>query len=111
MNIKTNLLRGAMLLASALLCVASAFAQVTVKGQVLDETNQPVIGASILVLDNNSGTATDLDGNFTVKAPSSSSKIRVSYMGYKTIELTAGSVGTIVLEPTVANLDEVVVIG
>ena len=111
MKIKKNFLRGTMLLASMLLCVASAFAQVTVTGQVLDETNQPVIGASVLVLDNNSGTATDLDGNFTVKAPSKSSKIRVTYMGYKTVEITAATAGTIVLEPTAANLDEVVVIG
>ncbi|MCF0182158.1 MAG: carboxypeptidase-like regulatory domain-containing protein, partial [Muribaculaceae bacterium] len=109
MKIKKNFLRGTMLLASMLLCVASAFAQVTVTGQVLDETNQPVIGASVLVLDNNSGTATDLDGNFTVKAPSKSSKIRVTYMGYKTVEITAATAGTIVLEPTAANLDEVVV--
>ncbi len=104
-------LRGSALIAAMLLCAASALAQVTVKGQVLDETHQPVIGASVLVVDNNSGTATDFDGNFTVKAPKANSKIRVSYMGYKTVEVAASAAGTIVLEPTAANLDEVVVIG
>lgn len=109
--LKRNFLRSIALVASMLLCVASAYAQVTVKGQVLDETNQPVIGASVFVVGTNNGTATDFDGNFSVKAPSNKSMIRVSYMGYTTIEVPASSAGTITLKPNAANLDEVVVIG
>ena len=111
MKNKKVLLRVVMLVASLILCAASAYAQVTVNGQVLDEANQPVIGASILVPNTTNGVATDLDGNFSIKVPSTSTTLRVSYIGYKTVEVPASAAGTIVLEPEAANLDEVVVIG
>ena len=105
------MLRGMALAVLMLLCATYAFAQVTVKGQVLDETNQPVIGASVFVVGTSNGTATDIDGRFTVQAPSSSSKLKISYVGYKAVEVTASAASVITLEPSAANLDEVVVIG
>ncbi|MDO4510556.1 MAG: TonB-dependent receptor [Bacteroidales bacterium] len=99
------------LLVMVLLCAASAWAQVTVNGQVLDETNQPVIGASVLVVGTDKGTATDIDGRFTLNVPSQSSMLRISYVGYKTREVAASAAASIALEPSAANLDEVVVIG
>ena len=109
--LKQSMLRGMALAVLMLLCATYAFAQVTVKGQVLDETNQPVIGASVFVVGTSNGTATDIDGRFTVQAPSSSSKLKISYVGYKAIEVTASAASVITLEPSAANLDEVVVIG
>ncbi|MEG1007978.1 MAG: TonB-dependent receptor [Bacteroides sp.] len=54
-----------------------------VKGVVLDNNNEPVIGATLLVTNTNIGTATDLDGNFTLKVPASAKSIEVSFIGYE----------------------------
>lgn len=92
-------------------CASTVSAQVTVTGQVLDENNQPVIGASILVKGTSKGAATDVDGRFTVQAPSRESVLKVTFIGYQPQEVPAAAAGTIVLKPVAENLDEVVVIG
>ena len=61
---------------------AAAAQQVTVKGTVEDQLGDPIIGASVVVLGTTLGASTDLDGNFSLKAPVGS-KVRVSYIGYK----------------------------
>lgn len=62
---------------------ATALAQVTVKGQVVDaETGEPLIGAAVTVVGTTQGSVTDLDGNFTQKvAPNST--LLIKYLGYK----------------------------
>ena len=62
-----------LLLASALLMSASAFAQKNIfKGVVLDDQGEPVIGATIQVKGNKgTGTITDLDGNFSIETDAS----------------------------------------
>ena len=51
-------------------CMTAAFAQQsTVKGKVLDETGQPIIGANVVEKGTTNGTITDLDGNFTLTVP------------------------------------------
>lgn len=53
----------------ALVLSINAFAQdLSVKGNVIDETGEPVIGATVRVAGTNNGTATDYDGNFTLNA-------------------------------------------
>lgn len=54
-----------------------------IKGVVLDNNNEPIIGATLLVTNTNIGAATDLDGNFTLKVPASAKSIEVSFMGYE----------------------------
>lgn len=49
---------------------------------VVDENGEPVIGASVIVLSDKSGGATDLDGNCTITAQPGT-QVRVSYIGYK----------------------------
>lgn len=76
-----NALRTATLSAGLFLS-ASAFAQqVVVKGNVVDETGEPVIGASVKVVGGTLGTVTDIDGNFTLNADKKST-IEVTYIGY-----------------------------
>jgi len=53
----------------------------TFKGVVLDETEQPVIGASVKVVGTTVGTITDLDGNFTLNVPDGK-EVEISYIGY-----------------------------
>ena len=55
----------------------------TVKGAVLDNNNEPIIGASVLVTGTSIGVATDLDGNFTLKVPAGSKSVEISYLGYE----------------------------
>lgn len=90
----------------------SAFAQKLVKGNVSDVKGEPIIGASIVLKDNASvGTITDFDGNFSLDVPSSTSTLVISYIGYKTQEVSANSTLKIVLKEDNEVLDEVVVIG
>ena len=90
---------------------ASAFAQqVVVKGNVVDETGEPVIGASVKVVGGTLGTVTDIDGNFTLNADKKST-IEVTYIGYEPVKMQAGQNLTIHLKNTSSTLNEVVVIG
>ncbi len=98
------------LISVTLLSLSSAFAQYTVKGQVVDAMG-PVIGAAVLEQGTINGTETDLDGNFELTVSSASSMIEVSLIGYKTVVVRADQVSVIVLEEDTELLDEVVVIG
>lgn len=55
----------------------------TVKGVVLDNNNEPIIGASVLVTGTSTGVATDLDGNFTLKVPAGAKSVEISYIGFE----------------------------
>lgn len=59
---------------------------VTVKGQVMDPTGVPVIGASVLEKGTSNGVITDIDGNFSLKVSSPNAVVVISYIGYKTVE-------------------------
>lgn len=56
---------------------------VTVKGQVVDEKGEPVIGANVIVEGTTNGMITDLDGNFSLQCPVGST-LKASYIGYLT---------------------------
>ncbi|WP_455663454.1 SusC/RagA family TonB-linked outer membrane protein [Phocaeicola sp.] len=91
----------------------TAFAQQKVTGKVKDSSGEPIIGASVVVKDNNTmGTITDFDGNFVLDVPSKSVLV-ISYIGYVTQEVMVNgntSVNITLKEDNLA-LDEVVVIG
>lgn len=86
----------------------------TIKGNVVDASGQPVIGASVLVKGTLNGTNTDIDGNFQLGNVPANATIEVSFVGYKTAETVAVPSKTffnITLEEDSATLDEVVVVG
>ncbi len=99
-----------------LLVVAfSALAQnnVTVKGTVIDETGEPLLGAGVVVKGTTTGTTADFDGNFSLTAPEGSVLQFIS-VGYETIEITVGpdgNLGTITMKTETTLLDQVVVVG
>lgn len=87
--------------------------KITVKGFVYDtENNEPLIGVNVVVKDGNEGTATDLDGGFSMSVEKNSVLI-FSYLGYltKEIKVKNADMGAIYLEPDAKQLDEVVVVG
>lgn len=90
----------------------TAFAQKTVTGTVKDASGEPLIGVTVFV-DGKPGSITDIDGNFSIPNASPSSKVKISYIGYKEQTITLGNSSTIniVLQEDNAQLDEVVVVG
>ena len=80
------------MLAVFTLCfAATAGAQATVKGTVVDaDSNEPLIGATVTVGGTSLGTVTDYEGNFTLKVTSAKATIEIKYLGYldKSIKLT-----------------------
>ncbi|MBO4607725.1 MAG: TonB-dependent receptor [Prevotella sp.] len=82
-----------------------------VKGHVVDENGEPLVGVTVKIVGVNGGAVTDMDGNFTLTG-AEGRKLQLSYTGYKTITVTASS-GTmnITMDPDVMGLDDVVVIG
>ncbi|WP_443702712.1 SusC/RagA family TonB-linked outer membrane protein [Prevotella sp.] len=83
-------------------------------GTVLDNSGQPVIGASVVVVGQSKlGTVTDIDGKFSIAIPATSKKIEVSYIGMvsQVIEAKAGTPMKIIMKDNLKDLDEVVVIG
>ena len=111
--LKSNLFK-VLVFATALILNISVYAQTTVSGLVIDSNREPVIGATVLVKGTSTGTATDFEGRFTVKAPNENSMLVISYVGCETREVAANSPelqNGIVLHENAQNLDEVVVIG
>jgi len=84
-----------------------------VNGQVVDKTGEPVIGATIKVNGSNVGTVTDLDGNFELRDVPSGGVLSISYIGYKTLEISykAGQRINAVIEEDSETLQDVVVVG
>lgn len=85
-------------------------AQVTIQGTVLDENNEPVIGASVTPKGSTRGVPTDAFGNFTLKATPGST-LNVSFVGYKTATVKAAQGMTVYLQPASEVLDQLVVVG
>ena len=85
----------------------------TVTGVVTSaEDGEPLAGATVVpVGGQGQGTATDIDGKFTLQVPSNITKVRVSYVGFKTetFDITTGSM-KIELRPADTKLDEVMVV-
>ena len=84
-------------------------AKVTVKGIVLDENGEPIIGASVVDASGKNGTVTDANGNFTLEAPKGIT-LKISYLGYTPTTVAAsGTTVRVVMEPSNNDLNEVVV--
>jgi iron complex outermembrane receptor protein len=112
-NLTKNFLKpGVLFLLWSLAIIVNA-QQLTVEGTVLDaETGETVPGATVLITGTPQGTATDMDGMFTLEVDASDI-LRISYIGYKTVEVPVEGRTELVieLEPDVISFDEVVVIG
>ena len=82
----------------------------TVTGLVVDVSGEPIIGATVMVVNGTVGTVTDIDGKFNIKvAPKS--KLKVSFVGYTSQIISDVKNPRIVLLEDQLKLDEVVVLG
>ena len=106
-------LKALIAMVAMLLATVPAMAQTrNVSGTVLDETGEPLIGASVVAQGSTTGVATDIDGNFTIQVPAQCKQITVSYIGYlpQTVAIT-GEKLTVTLQPNSQTMEELVVIG
>ena len=109
-----NILKLCLCMLLAFVMAMSAMAQNarTFKGIVLDEAEQPIIGAAVKVVGTTTGTITDLDGNFTLNVPAGK-EVEISYIGYVSQRFSSFSskLAKIILKEDAQQLDEVVVVG
>ena len=86
---------------------------IKVKGQVVDQDGEPLIGATVRVKGAQTGSVTDIDGNFTIDAASNATLV-ISYVGYKDREIAVRGravIDAIQMESDSQVLDQVVVVG
>ncbi len=93
----------------------AAVAQTVVTGQVVDENDQPLIGATILVPGTTQGTSTDANGRFQLKTGKGADAVQVNFLNYKSLDLkvnasaTKQDLGTIKMEPSAIAMQDVVI--
>lgn len=89
-----------------------AVVDILVSGKVTDESGAPLPGVSVIVEGSSTGTATDMDGAYTLNVPENSSLI-FSYLGFTTQTIAVGTQTAIdvVLIEDVESLDELIVVG
>lgn len=88
--------------------------EMSVRGTVVDENGEPLIGAAIIVEGSNSkGVVTDLDGHFMLLHVPKNSSLKISYVGYEdqTVKVSKDSPVNVKLIPDNRTLNEVVVVG
>lgn len=84
----------------------------TVSGHVVDETGEALIGATVMQKNSTNGTATDIDGHYSIKVPSKSVLV-FSYVGYESqeVEVNGRTTLDVTLSSSADMLDDVVVVG
>ena len=106
MNMKRLHLLLPVLLLPLLVC-----AQRTVSGRVVDDSGEPLIGATVRVQGTTAGTITDFDGLFSLSDVADDAIVEVSYMGYLPQQQKAASDMRVVLQEDVQRLEDVIVVG
>ena len=98
--------------------VLTAMAQTSnepVRGTILDENGEPLIGASLKLKGSGQGTVTDIDGHFALPASARGERIIISFIGYESVEMTGDRLAqqkTLRLRPdSRQQIEEVVVTG
>ena len=95
----------------AMMLTVAAFAQKeAVSGTVIDSQNEPVIGATVMEIGTQNGAVTDIDGHFNLSVKKGA-MLRISYVGFKTLEVKATQNMSVELVEESNTLNEVVAIG
>ena len=88
-------------------------AQITVKGVILDEKNQPIPYANIIVHKTTLGTSSDFDGNFKITLKKNKGKLQISLLGFKTVFKKVSKKTTfikIILKEEASQLNEIIIV-
>lgn len=114
MKANLTVLRGLLIAILAGLCLTARSQNIQVKGLVVDETGEPVIGATVKEKGNERfGTATDIDGNFSIKVSKPNATLLFTYVGMENESVSLGGRTeiTVTMKESSLNLNEVVVVG
>ena len=99
------------LLTLLLVGVSVVLAQTTYSGKVVSaEDGEPIVGATVMVKGTNTGTITNINGNFTLAVPGTNRTLVVTYVGMRAQEVQASQNMVVRLESTSTELEEVVVV-
>ncbi|WP_272150555.1 TonB-dependent receptor [Tenacibaculum aiptasiae] len=91
-----------------LLPILNGFSQTIFKGKVVNNQNNPIVGATVVSLTNkNKGTITDIEGNFSIKLEEGT--VQISSIGYETKKMQLSNNNFIVLKQVIESLEEVIV--
>ena len=86
--------------------IPSVFGQTDISGTVKDADGVPIDGANIIIKGTSEGTTSDFDGNYTLSTGLTGSQIvRVTYIGYTTVEKTVNLSGSPVTLNFILNAD------
>ena len=85
----------------------------TVRGKVVDESNESLPGVNVILKNSTTGTVTDIDGNFSLTIPAGAQTLEISFVGMVTQEVgvTGTDPVTVVMKESQLQLEEVVVVG
>lgn len=111
MLIKPTVFFIAAMLISGLSVIAQETGNIPVNGVIVDNIDQPLIGATIIIKGTTNGTTSDLNGKFSIAVPKDSTLV-VSFVGYLTEEIRISNQTNIrvVMVPDISKLDEVVIV-
>ena len=109
-QVSFSIFRKVLSLILGLFLSVSAFAQITVKGQVKDSQGDGIIGANVSEVGTTNGTITDFDGNFVLNCKKGA-QLTISFVGYVSQTLQATNNMVVVLQEDAKSLQDVVVIG
>lgn len=101
-----------LLLGALLLLFQVGIAQTKVSGRITAKKDgASLAGATVQVKGTTVSTATDENGNFSINVPANRSVLRITYLGYKTVEVNVANAGSIAMEDDASDMTEVVVTG
>ena len=102
-----------LLFAALFLIAATVIGQTKISGTIVDETNEGLPGASVVIKGTTNGTETDFDGKFNISNVESGSTLIFTHIGYKTLNQAVGEETNLIIlmQSDLSQLDEVVVIG
>lgn len=109
----SNLTKGVLFIILWSVSLSFLAQNITVRGKVSDATNDPLIGATLIVEGTSMGTVTDLDGNFMLLGVPPNATLVISYVGMITQRITVSgrTIIDVVLQDDSEILDEVVIVG
>jgi len=89
------------------------YAQVKVSGKIVDTSGDPIYGVSVVIKGTTIGSISNVDGEYSISAPSVHAVLKYSFLGFETQEMVVGNntIINVTLEESTKALDEVVVVG
>lgn len=96
-----------------LLTWSASQAQIALSGKVVNESNEPLVGAAVVMIGTTIGKATSVDGTFSINIEEFPVKLSISYMGYKTAEVEVKSAAPVLIKLSTefTAIEDLVVVG